>query len=159
MGRSKYRLEIELIPESSWHISLANLLPRLAWDRLRRETYRRSNYTCVTCGATDTRINCHECWEYDDISRIQYLKSLQALCDKCHNIKHWGRTVVLVHEGKLPETYLLELTKHFCSVNSCTTEEFLAYKVEVGNLWQERSRHKYKVDFGKFQKQVERSRT
>lgn len=143
------KLEIEPIPESTWHISLANLLPKPLWDLVRGDIYRDSNYTCEICGATNTRMNCHEVWGYDDQKYIQFLKSLQSLCDKCHDIKHWGRTVALVHEGKLPGNYLVELTKHFCSVNGCTENEFTIHKVEVGNLWQERSRHNYKVDFGK----------
>ena len=150
MTAQTLKLGIELVPESSWHMSLANLLPKPVWDTLRREVYLEFNYTCAICSETNCRMNCHEVWRYDDKKHIQYLKGFQALCDACHSIKHWGRTVALVHEGKLPETYLAELTEHFCKVNGCTVEFFANYRVEIGNLSQKRSKHKYIINFGRF---------
>ncbi len=144
------KLEIESIPEKSWGTSLANLLPKPVWDTLRREVYGRFNYQCCICGAVDIQVHCHEKWRYDDRKRIQYLVELQCLCVDCHNVKHFGRTVALVHEGKLTWDHLLRLTDHFLRVNSCTQEDFVLHKLAVGTLNYRRSKHLYKVDFGKF---------
>lgn len=145
----KMRLEIEPIPESTWGVSLANLLPKPIWDDLRREVYEKFSYTCAVCGATDKQLHCHEIWGYDDKARIQKLVGFRCLCVDCHSIKHWGRTVVEAHKNK-DVSILVKLTKHFCEVNGCTTAAFSLYKVEVGNVAQVRNRHKYKVDFGRF---------
>jgi len=143
-------LEIEPVPELNWHISLANLLPKPVWDKLRREVYTKFNYTCCICGRTDTRVNCHEKWLYDDMKKIQKLQGFQCLCDDCHNIKHWGRTVALAHKGELSINYLSLLTNHFCKINGCSISQFMEHKVVVGNLHQKRSKKRYKVDFGEF---------
>lgn len=143
------KLTIESIPESTWGVSLANLLPPPIWNDIRREVYEGFNYACAICEATDKQLHCHEKWSYDDRKRIQRLVGFQCLCVDCHSIKHWGRTVAEAHKNK-DSTILIELTKHFCKVNNCTTAAFSLYKVEVGNVAQERNRHKYQVDFGKF---------
>jgi len=144
------KLELEPIPEKSWGYSLARLLPTPVWDSLRRDVYRRYDYTCAICGATNTQVQCHEVWGYHDRKRIQYLKGLQCLCANCHCVKHWGRTVVAVHKGQLPQDYLERLTEHFCKVNKCSKGDFDLHKVKVGNKHQKRTKHQYKIDFGKF---------
>jgi len=146
---TKLKLTIESIPESTWGVSLANLLPRAVWDSLRREVYSSFNYTCAICGSTDKTLHCHEKWSYDDKARIQRLVGFQCLCEDCHAIKHWGRTVAVALKSKDKES-IPRLTEHFCKVNNCSVDAFSLYKVEVGSIAQDRSRHKYKVDFGKF---------
>lgn len=143
------RLEIESIPESTWGISLANLLPRPIWDDLRREVYETFNHTCAICGATDKQLHCHEKWSFDDKARVQKLAGFQCLCSDCHSIKHWGRTVAEAHKNNDKET-IPRLTRHFCEVNKCSADAFSLYKVEIGNITQRRNRYRYKVDFGKF---------
>ena len=144
------KLELELIPEKQWHKSLANLLPKPVWDSLRREVYQEFGYSCAICGAVNCRVNCHEVWEFDDRKKIQKLVAFKSLCDHCHNIKHWGRTVALVHQGEYSSNYLEKLTQHFCEVNQCSVEDFERHKVEAGDTWLRRSKYKYKLDWGKF---------
>lgn len=148
------KLQLELIPETQYYLSLARLLPKAVWDTLRRDVYWKFNYTCCICGKTDCRVNCHESWEFDDKNRIQYLKSLQCLCDDCHMIRHWGRTVAETLAGNLPKATLTRLTKHFCTVNNCTVEDFETHKVLMGELWQKRSKHHYRIDWGLFKPEV-----
>lgn len=95
-------------------------------------------------------MNCHEVWEYDDKKHIQHLRGLQSLCDDCHMIRHWGRTVSETLKGNYPKGTIERLTKHFCEVNQCSRGDFEEHKVLMGNLWQKRSRFHYKVDFGLF---------
>jgi hypothetical protein len=153
-GVMELKLQLELIPEGQWGKSLARLLPKSVWDMLRRDVYQKFNYSCCICGATNCRVNCHESWRFDDKKRIQYLMYLQCLCDDCHMIRHWGRTVAVTLTGELPVDTITRLTKHFCEVNQCTVQDFEVHKVLMGNLWQERSRHPYKVDFGLFAPEV-----
>lgn len=143
------KLTIEPIPESTWGKSLANLLPPPIWNDLRQEVYEAFDSACAICGATDKELHCHERWAYDDKNCIQRLVGFQCLCVDCHNIKHWGRTVAEAHKNGDQET-IVRLTEHFCRVNNCNRSAFSLHKVEVGNIAQERNRHKYRVDFGKF---------
>ena len=143
------KLTIEPIPESTWGISLANLLPREIWDCLRHEVYDNFNYTCAICGTRERQLQCHEKWSYNDRLKIQKLVGFQCLCLDCHYIKHWGRTVATAHKEDDKEI-IPYLTKHFCRVNKCTPSAFSLYKVEIGSISQGRSKHEYKVDFGKF---------
>jgi len=144
------KLQLELIPERQWHLSLARLLPKEIWDALRREIYQKFSYTCCICDTTNCRVNCHEVWLFDDKRRIQYLKGLQCLDDDCHMVKHWGRTVAETLKGNYPADTIDRLTRHFCEVNQCTPEAFELHKVEAGELWLKRSRYDYRIDFGLF---------
>lgn len=146
---SELKLTIEPIPESTWGMSLAHLLPQEIWDILRREVYEGFHHTCAICGAQDKQLHCHEKWTYDDRKRIQKLLGFQCLCVDCHNIKHWGRTVAVALERKDQDT-ISRLTAHFCKVNNCSKSVMDLHKVEVGNQIQKRGKYQYKVDFGKF---------
>ena len=143
------KLELEPIPESTWGTSLAQLLPPPIWHDLRREVYAAFNHTCAICGATDKRLHCHEKWSYDDKNHIQKLAGFQCLCEDCHAIKHWGRTVAEAHKNG-NSSILAVLTEHFCKVNHCSVYVFTLHKVEVGNIMQKRNKYRYRVEFGKF---------
>ena len=147
------KLQIESIPEFSWGHNLAHLLPAPVWDKLRKETYRKAGFKCQVCG-TNGKLNCHEVWKYNDIKRIQFLEKVESRCDLCHNINHWGRTVLMVHKGEYPRDYLETLTDHFCKVNKCKPEDFLEEKLRAGELQQYRSYHRYTIKFGSYSKLV-----
>ena len=97
------KLEIELVPETSWYNNLRKALPRSEWDKIRKEVYEKANNKCEIC-QQDGRLNCHEKWSYDDEKNIQKLQGFQALCDKCHNIKHIGFVNVQISSGKWSKT-------------------------------------------------------
>jgi len=146
-----FKLTIEPIPQGNWGISLAHVLPSPVWDKLRREVYDRAKRQCEVCGNTSKRLHCHEEWSYDERKKTQKLVRLRCLCELCHDVKHWGKTIVEVHTGKKPSSYLDELEKHFCKVNTCTPKQALDYRVQIGEVSQHRSRHKYKIDFGQYE--------
>lgn len=146
----KLKLELELIPERQWNQSLAQLLPKKVWDWFRRAIYQKSNYTCSVCGDTGVEVHCHEVWHWDDHKHIQYLHGAQCLCKKCHQIKHWGLTTRLFHLGEITAIEYNSLIDHFCVVNGCDKGTFEAHYLEMGNLWQKRSKHLYKIDWGKW---------
>lgn len=98
------KLEIELVPSSSWGNNLrdeANL-SRGDWDTLRRGCYERAGHKCEICGGVSWRtyggkrkkiVECHEIWSYE--GGVQRLEGLVALCSKCHRVKHIGRELSL----------------------------------------------------------------
>lgn len=149
------RLTIELIPKKSWGKSLANLLPEQEWRLLRRKVYKRYNWTCQICSTYGVRVHCHEVWSWNDKLRIQKLVALNCLCGDCHNIKHWGRTIQLLHEGKYSQEYIDLLRKHYCEVNKCTVEDMIKHIVEAGEKNMRRSRYKYKLDLSGLKKIIE----
>ena len=144
-------LQIEPILEQNWGKSLAHLLPPPVWDTLRREVYKDARYACCFCHAIDVKLHAHELWAYDDKKHIQKLRGFQCVCEDCHAIKHWGRTVRVTQHGELPSNTIARLTLHFCKVNNCTPLDFENHKYVVGNIAHRRSKFKYKVDFGKFE--------
>ena len=146
------QLEIELIPEKSWGKSLAQLLPKKDWDVLRRKIYRRYNWTCQVCSAYSVRVHCHEVWSYIDQRRTQRLVALTCLCEDCHNIKHWGRTIQLLHEGTYTQDYINKLRRHYCEVNECTEMDMIKHIVKAGDRNLVRSRYRYKIDFTRLKK-------
>ena len=146
---------MELIPEKSWGKSLAQLLPKKDWDILRKKTYRRYNWTCQICSAYGVRVNCHERWEYNDKLKRQTLVGLVCLCDDCHNTHHWGRTIHALHEGKLSQTYIDKLRRHFCEINRCTEQDMINHIVEAGDRNLRRSRYRYKIDLSGLKRIVE----
>lgn len=61
---------------------LLNLTSR-QWDRLRKQCYKRDNYTCQICGETKTLLHAHHIvpWRF---SKDDSLENLITLCKSCH---------------------------------------------------------------------------
>lgn len=143
------KLNIEIVPETSWYNNLRKVLPKNEWDKIRKDAYAKANHMCEICGAK-SKLNCHEIWEYDDKNNIQHLKGFQALCDNCHNIKHIGFVNVQIRKGIWPEKVLDDLAKHFMKVNNCNMTVFKQHVEEAFNIWQERSKKNWKIDLGNY---------
>jgi hypothetical protein len=141
---STLRLTIELVPQSCWYSNLRQVLPREAWDRLRRQVYTACGYRCAICG-TRGQLHCHEVWSYDDAAHVQRLEGFQALCADCHHIKHLGHAGILASQGKLDYE---RLVAHFLRVNQCDRATFERHQAEAFAQWEERSRHEWTTDFG-----------
>ncbi len=110
------KLCIELVPKTCWYNNMRHVYSKEAWDRIRKKAYADAKHLCQVCGV-NSRLNCHEIWGYDDERNVQYLKGFQALCDDCHDVKHYGFAEVMVHKGKWPKSRLEELVAHFNKVN------------------------------------------
>jgi hypothetical protein len=143
-SQSSLRLTIELVPASCWYSNLRQVLPREAWDRIRRQVYAACGYRCAICGARG-KLHCHEVWSYDDAQRIQRLEGFQALCENCHHIKHIGHAGILASQGKLDFDHLVA---HFLRVNQCDRETFARHRDAAFAAWEERSRHEWTTSFG-----------
>lgn len=141
-----FPLKCEPIPEGAWYQNLRKLLPRVEWDRLRRQVYAQHNHTCGICGVGG-RMNCHEVWDIDEANCVLRLKGFVALCDLCHHVKHIGLAESLDRQGKIDLHHVVE---HFRKVNLCTLAEFEAHKNRELKQWRKRSTHKWTVDFGPY---------
>lgn len=138
------RLEIELIPESSWYDNARSQLPRAEWDRLRKMCYRRADYRCEICGERGVdqgfghALECHEVWEFDEQDCVQRLIRLIALCPMCHKCKHPGKAHI--------DGFYEKVLKHLQKVNKIRENEALGMIEEAFTVWRNRSRKKWRVD-------------
>jgi hypothetical protein len=144
---SELRLQIELVPSTVWYSSLYRLLPSDVWDNIRNEIIAKNGRQCQICGETKGMMNLHEMWEYDDEKHNQKLSGFILLCKMCHHVKHIGLAVILADKGELDYDELIE---HFCRVNNCTKCDFEEIRDKAFEVWENRSRHEWKQDFGKY---------
>ena len=147
------KLTIELVPETVWYKSLAKLLPKSVWNGIREDIIRENGKKCQICSDAEGIMSLHEIWNYDDINHIQELSGFILLCRLCHHVKHIGLAGILARQGKLDFN---KVVKHFCSVNSCSENEFKEHMKEAFMIWRERSKHQWKQDFGEYEKYLKK---
>lgn len=141
------KLTIELIPSTIWYSNIRNLVSKEVWDKIRKEQYEKAGHKCEICGVSD-KLHCHEIWSYDDENYVQKLVGFIALCENCHMIKHIGFSM---HTPEGMRRYERNnLIEHFCKVNDCKSEDFIQCEKEAFKIWEERSRSKWKQDFGEW---------
>lgn len=127
------KLTTELVPSPCFYSNLRNQVTRSVWDKLRKQVYAQYNYQCGICQASNVTLDCHEIWEYDDVSHIQRLTGFIALCKMCHHCKHMGHSGILASQGKLDIT---QVEEHFMRVNECTyREKCHYYTVSSSKKW------------------------
>lgn len=147
------RLKIELIPKTCFYSNVRTLLPKKYWDLLRRASYAKAEYKCEICGESgkdqgyNHEVECHEIWDYDDTLKVQILTGLIALCPKCHQVKHFGRTSAI---GLQAEAF-----KRMERVNNWTHKECVTHLAESMVEWGERSLYKWRLDIGILKELVE----
>lgn len=138
------RLEIALIPKTTWGNNVRSAVTQTEWDKIRKKTYQRDNYRCVICG-DGRKIHCHEEWQYfeNKSSNIQRLVRLRTVCETCHHVIHFGRSELLCQQGKLDKEKLMA---HFCKVNKCDEATFHAHRDDVFVEWARKSLIEWTVD-------------
>lgn len=151
MRHFNMKLTIELVPKTCWYGNLRKVLPSTEWDKIRKEVYRKADYKCEICGKTNTKLNCHEKWSYDDERNIQKLEGFQALCTDCHWVKHIGLAQIMDGEGKLD---IIDIELHFEEVNNVSAEDYLTYLDEAFSKWAERSNKQWTTDLGEWQRLI-----
>ncbi len=144
--KKKLKLELELIPRSSFFENLRSLFPASEWDILRRDCYKKANYRCEICGGRGDfhPVECHEIWSYDFKESEQKLEGLIALCPSCHQVKHWGLSQMRGLEEKCLD--------HFCKVNQLSKKEAIPYIRQSFKDWEEKSMFDWKINIDKFKK-------
>lgn len=88
------KLHVELVPSTCWLSNVRSLMKRSAWQRLAAEIAEDGGRSCEVCRGRGRQhaVECHEVWHYDEQRGVQLLMRLQALCPRCHRVKHLGRT-------------------------------------------------------------------
>jgi len=139
MGSVKRFLDIELVPRSTWYQNVRSAVSKQAWKDL-RALYLKGQ--CQYCGYKGV-LHLHEIWGYDEVNYVQTLKGFVTLCNMCHHIKHLGLAGLLGQRGDIDYGRVI---KHFCRINECTVEDFLADRAEAFEQWEERSKHEWTFD-------------
>jgi len=137
------KLEIELVPSSSWYNNLRNVLRPAGWKKIRTKILARAQGQCEICGSKSKKLECHEKWEYDDINKVQTLSDIKALCYKCHRIKHFGLSLIQSQKGIVN---IETLEEHFMEVNECSYAEFEDHVNESFRIYRERSKEEWRID-------------
>ena len=133
------KLEIELIPSSTWGKNARSFLSKYQWDKIRKAAYARAGYKCKICkGGKKGSLDLHEVWEYDLKTKIQKLKKLIVLCKKCHECKHYGRTYSMYREEYAK--------KHLIKVNRLPKKKIEEYISEKFVEYNERNLYEWEVD-------------
>jgi hypothetical protein len=138
------KLLSELIPKSCSFSNVRSILSKKYWDLLRKQCYDEANNKCEICNETGKQqgfkhdVECHEIWEYDDKTNTQILISLIALCVRCHQVKHFGRTSAI---GQQANAF-----KHMEKVNNWTHKECLSHLAESMQTYKKRSKKKWKIN-------------
>lgn len=134
------RLTVELVPRTSWYTNVRSNVSRAEWEACKRFVKERSGSRCEICGGVGSRypVDCHEIWEYDDERGIQTLVGLIALCPRCHEVKHLGRTMGMGNGERA--------IAHLMRVNEWDEYETEVYCQIVFRIWELRSTHPWDVD-------------
>lgn len=129
MHEKNYKLNFELIPDGCWYSNLRSFLPREVWDRVRRKAYARANGKCAICGLPTDRPEAHERWAYDESTATQTLTDIVAVCRRCHEVIHIGRTQLMGREREAEEWFM--------QVNGCS---YADYRAALGRSNEEHAR-------------------
>lgn len=148
------KLAIELLPESSWGRNLRDVISPYRWQKLSQAIQKNADYKCEICGRKKgggeiTRLNCHEVWEFDEVSKVQRLIGLQALCFECHCGKHIGYSL---SQEWIDTNKIIE---HILRTNKISLNEYKQHEKEAYELWAERCQIEWIIDYGEWNYLVE----
>jgi len=135
-----YRLRVELVPSTCWLSNVRSLMRERAWKRLAAEVAEDGRGRCEVCSGRGRQhaVECHEVWHYNDGRGVQLLMRLQALCPRCHRVKHLGRTSSLGY-GEQACAWLA----HVNEWDHATTERYVD---AVFMQWSARSQRAWTLD-------------
>ena len=142
---NKPKLSLNLIPQSSWYKSVRSKITKDRWDNIRKLVYKKANYTCQVCSATEQTytgskrgwLHCDELWEFRNYKQI--LVGLKAVCRMCHLTKHYGFATTI---GKDKEA-----KNHLMKINKWTEEEASNHIEEKLLEWKMRNETEWIIDY------------
>jgi hypothetical protein len=103
------------IPKALHGISPRTINGNAWWERIRRETYRKTDYHCMACGKAkkDTqRLDAHEWYNIDYEKGIMTIKDIVPLCYECHNFIHSGRLKTVYRNGEIAKDQCIKILKN-----------------------------------------------
>jgi hypothetical protein len=165
MGR-ELKLTIELVPHALWGQSIAHKYPR-QWRELREQAYANAGHRCEICGHTAQQpiedngwitvkdcpdwnlggLEAHEIWQYeiDGNHGVQRLIRIIALCPRCHQCKHMGRS-----RRTMPTHEYRKVIDHFLTVNGISIEKYYIHLAEVQSRTEYQLTLEWSQDLSKF---------
>lgn len=144
----------DLIPMTSFGASLANLLTKTSWDRLRHPLIEANNNVCEVCGQRFPSLDVHEIWDYEfppedewaqretvTVFGRQILVGLVAICKACHECFHPGLANV---NGRLQD-----VLERIARINNWTVDEARHYDLTVARRGRLSSEINWLLDIGR----------
>lgn len=100
-------LYVSPAPSTAKSGKLHKVLPANQFSNLKFSVLERAQYVCECCGATASEL--HARYEYEEVSRVQTLKRLMAVCTACEKVSNYDdvstnradRKEVLAHLAKV----------------------------------------------------------
>ena len=139
------QLFVDLIPKTCWFQNVRVCVVPTDWDRLRKLVYTRVNNKCECCGASRRvrRLEAHERWEYNPVSRVQKLVRIIALCSACHKVTHIGHTKAM---GKRRRGAYKRAVAHLTKVRRLSQDECKRHIRNANELYKDRSKLRWTLD-------------
>lgn len=130
----------DLVPETSWWSNARSALSAADWGRVKAAVSARAGGRCEICGGRGDRwpVECHEVWSYDDALGVQRLERCEALCPRCHEVRHFGLARV---KGRHREALAW-----LAGVNGWSEAEALASVDASFRVWERRSASPWELD-------------
>ena len=102
----KRKLSFEIIPDGCWKVNLHELLPKSAWERIKKDVKTRAAGKCEICGKVCDRLDAHEVWGYDVEKGVQKLENIVAICRDCHDSIHINRSYLVGRGEQAEDNYM-----------------------------------------------------
>jgi hypothetical protein len=132
------KLEIALIPKSSWYKGIRTILTNDQVEKLRGQLFAKANNICQICEVHTESLFFTEEYKFDDIYLTQTLVKFIAICEDCHLARHMGLATI---KGKYSRA-----VKHFQKVNDLSINEAKTIISAAFTLWRHRSNYNYYID-------------
>ena len=136
------KLNIELVPSTSWFVNLRSLMTASQWDIVKRDCYKKAGHKCEICGGKGDKhpVEAHEIWEYDDEFGLQTLIGTIALCPPCHQVKHMGLQM------KKGVSHFQKALNHFVKINGLNLDIAEVLVMQAFAIHKGRSEIEWEVD-------------
>ena len=133
-------LFIDMIPKTSYFKNVRTIFNSADWNLIRHHIYKRVNNRCECCGCKRSKfLDAHERWSYNYETGIQKLERIIALCKLCHASTHYG------HSKKNKNINIIN--EHLKKIKNINDNELQNHIKESRDLWKERNKIKWTLDF------------
>jgi hypothetical protein len=142
----KNKLQIELVPSTSWFKDVKSTVPKIVWDDIKKQRFKRAEGKCEICGdSVDSqcrklKLKCTELWGFNDEMKTQILFSVIAVCPNCYKVKNFGRIT------KKSDLFLV--VRQLMKVNGMSISEAVSHIRESVYKCTERESYDFDKDFG-----------
>lgn len=144
------KLTPTLVPAALWGRSVYNALrrngARKEWEALRRSKLEEASNKCHYCNARyESRMVCHEIWDYDDRKKLATLTAFVMACQDCNSVLHLGKAFVIAEKYGTTEEVERQVMAHLQAVNGISKKQAQHLIAEAAMLFTIRSGQKWRV--------------